>query len=163
MWGGVTRRRPETAAVRRGWLARRSRGGQEGVALVEVLMAIVMLGIVGVATTYLLLRLMAPRETAMRYEQQSLAARAAAEQVWDMFAADATAPPDACWPPANEPPPREAFMPIDVNYDFAFRCWPYVEDGEPSDTLFQVRVWLRRTRDDTIEDPFEMLALLGGY
>jgi len=141
----------------------RLREGERGFALVEVLTAIVVLGVVGVATTHLLLRLMASRETTIRYEQHSLAARAAAEQIWNMFAAEAASPPEACLPPADQPPPAEAFVPIDVNYDFAFRCQPYVEDGKPSDLLFHVRVWLRRSRDGTVEDPFDMLALVGGY
>lgn len=142
---------------------RGDRSREQGFTLVEVLMAIIVLGMIGVATTHLLLRLMAPRETTIRYEQESLAARAAAEQIWNMFAADPDSPPEACWPPADEPPPEAAFTAIDVNYDFAFRCQPYVEDGKESDKLFQVRVWLRRSRDGMMEDPFEMLALVGGY
>lgn len=129
----------------------------------EVLLSIVVLGIVGVAGTYLMLRLLQPRQAMLAYEQRSLVVRSVAEQVWDLFAADADAPPEACRLPPEGPPADAEFVPIDGNYSFAFRCRRYAENGQPSDKLYTVRVWLRRERDGTVEAQFEMLARVGGY
>lgn len=141
-------------------------GKGRGFTLVEVLVSVIILGIVGVAATNLVLRLMEPREATVRYEQVSLAARIAAEQIWDTFAQTPPAgkkPPEACLPPSNDPPAPGDFKGLDENFEFAYRCTPFVEDGHVSDTLYQVRVWLRRTSDDEEVGVFDMLALLGGY
>lgn len=143
-------------------------GNWRGFTLVEVLVSVIILGIIGVAATNLVLRLTAPRETTVRYEQVSLAARTAAEQIWDMFAqvpATEKSPPDICLPPSNQPPADVDFLhQIDENFEFAARCAEFEEDGQPkSDTLYRVHVWLRRTNDHVVVGEFEMLALLGGY
>lgn len=126
----------------------------------EVLLSIVVLGIVGVAGTYLMLRLLQPRQAMLAYEQRSLVVRSVAEHLWDLFAADS--PPEACGLPPEGPPADAEFVSIDGNYSFAFRCRRYAEDGQPSDKLYAVRVWLRRERDGTVEAQFDMLARLGG-
>lgn len=145
-------------------------GKNRGFTLIEVLVSVIILGIVGVAATHLVLRLTAPRVLTVRYEQVSLAARTAAEQIWDLFAQvrvapnlPAPPPPAACLPPSDDPPADGDFGPIDANIEFAFRCVPFEEDDEVSDTLYQVRVWLRRTSDKQEVGKFDMLALLGGY
>lgn len=140
---------------------------EQGFTLVEVLTSIVVLGLIGVAATYLMLRLTRPIEATLRYEQQSLAANAAADRIWGLFRADDDKPPAQCdmqWQPEDPDwKPNGPWAHIDVNYDFTFRCVGYPEGNGVSDRLFVVRVWLRRKRDGHIEEPFEMLALVGGY
>lgn len=142
------------------------RGGDErGFTLIEVVTAIVILGLIGAAATHLVLRLTSSRDTMIRYEQVSLAARTAAEHVWDLFAQASDGPPLQCLEASDEPPPGTAFVPVDENFQFAFRCEPFVEsdDDEPSDTLYRVHVWLRRAADGADVGAFQMLALIGGY
>jgi len=134
---------------------------ERGFSLVEVVASVVMLGIVGAAATYLVIRLTEPRELTIRYEQRSLAARIAAEQIWDLFAQSPDSPPNQCLPFSEEPP--ESFETLDANFKYAFRCWNYVENGQASETLYRVRVWLQRASDGEIVGAFDMLALLGGY
>lgn len=148
-------------------LARSARGtvagGQAGFTLVEVLTAIVVLGVVGAAVTYLFLRLTGPLEATVKYEQLSLAANAAADRIWGLFREDEANPPSTCFAPLQDVEPDGPWERVDVNYSFTFRCTGYPEDDGPSDQLYVVQVWLRRERDGQVEEPFEMLALVGGY
>ena len=140
-----------------------SRTDERGFTLTEVVLAMVVLGIVGAAATNLVLRLTSPREATIRYEQRSLAARMAAEHVWDLFAHSQDDPPEECLPPSDDPPPQHSFAALDANYEVAFRCGPYEEDGEVSEELYRVWVWVRRSSDGELVGAFNMLALVGGY
>lgn len=138
-------------------------GDERGFTLLEVVMAIVVLGIVGAAATHLVIRITSPRDLTIRYEQRSLAARMAAEQIWELFALSPDDRPEQCLSASDDPPPQESFVALDVNYSFAFRCQPFEENEQVSDELYRVWVWVQRSSDGELVGAFNMLALLGGY
>lgn len=135
--------------------------GERGLTLVEVLASIVVLGVIGIASTNLVLRVISMREAALRTEQQSVAARAAAEHIWDLFARDDKERPADCLPFSDDRPSPDEYKVLDDNFDFAFWCQEYEDSAE----LFQVRVWLspRDPENPDVPEPFDMLALIGGY
>lgn len=139
------------------------RQSEGGFTLVEVVVAIVILGIVGAAATHLVIRLSSTREATIRYEQRSLVARMAAEKVWDLFAQSSDHLPEQCLERTAEPPSPGSFEPLDVNYSIAFQCEKYAENGQVSDLLYRVYVWVSRSTDGELVAEFPMLALIGGY
>ena len=143
---------------------------ERGFTLIEVVASMLVLAMVGAAATFMVLRLNIPREFMIQYEQRSLAARAAAEEIWALFS-DVDKGPVECpleeiWPPEG-PSERAEYVNLggdDENgYSYTFRCRPFenIMSDDPN-RLFEVQVWLKRNKDDKIVDEFGMYARLGG-
>lgn len=151
---------------------------ERGFTLVEVVLSIVILGIVGAAATNLVIRLTKPREEIVEYEQVSLAARMAAETIWELFSTESLDKllNEWCAPSGEGTPADNHFHNLyetvsegeggqqvsNVKYKFAFRC-SKPPGSDPASKLYQVYVWLKRTSDGKDIAQFPMLARLGGY
>lgn len=154
---------------------------ERGFTLIEVIVAIVILGIVGASVTYLVIRLTSTREKIVQSEQSSLAARMAAERIWELFAQS----PDAAgseWCPGpiqnSAEPSDDQFRDLyesagggngnqanGMVFRFACQSEPYWTGSEEDDgsKLHRVRVWVKRTSDGVPIAEFFMLAREGGY